>query len=170
MIQSNEARELCSRSEWELVKSSFPPIAETLAPSDLKLGLDRARKLYRKTEELVSLQHSDSRKRITRKKHSMFAEAIDRFRTTLNLPEKTRTVQPGSKSVDKKVAEKTRILNMDALQKRDDQKFSSRKSESLSALIDHSQQQMSKSGARGVQGHVGSANRRQQGRRDKKNR
>ena len=87
MIQPNEARELCSTLEWALVEDSFSPIVETLAPADLKSRLQRARKLYRKCAELVSLQHSNSRKRITRRKHSMFAEAIDRFRVTLNLAE-----------------------------------------------------------------------------------
>jgi len=170
MIQPNEARELCSTPEWALVENSFSPIVETLAPADLKSRLERARKLYRKSSEVVSLQRSDSRKRITRRKHSMFAEAVDRFRATLNLAENAVNVQPVSTSAEKKIAEKTWILNLDALQKRDDQEFSSRKSESLSALIDHGQQQMCKSGARGIQGHVGSANRRQQGRRDTKNR
>ena len=149
--------------EWKLLESSFSPAVETLTPSDLKSRLERTRKLYQKTEELVSLQHSESRKHVTRRKHSMFAEAIDRFRATLNL-------EDNASRVPSVALERTSILNMDELQKRDHKEISSRKSESLSALIDHGQQQMSKSGARGVQGHVGSANRRQQGRRDHKNR
>jgi hypothetical protein len=170
MIQPNEARKLCSTPEWELVEKSFSPIVERLAPSDLKSRLERARKLYRKSAELVSLQRPESRKRITRRKHSMFAEAVDRFRATLNLAETAVSLQPASKSVDRKATEKAWILNRDALQNRDDQKFSNRRSETLSALIDHGQQQMSKSGARAVQGHVAAANRRQQRRRDTKNR
>ena len=170
MIQFNDARKLCSMPEWKLLESSFPPVLQTLARSDLKSQLDRTRKLYRKTEELVSLQHSESRKQITRRKHSMFAEAIDRFRDALNLKQNAGTVERVSKSTDTKVLTKKSIVNMDALQKRDNKEFSDRKTESLSALIDHGRQQMSKSGARGVQGHVGSANRRQQGRRDGKNR
>ena len=79
MIQPNDARKLCSMPEWKLLESSFPPALQTLEPSDLKSKLERTRKLYRKTEELVSLQHSESRKHITRRKHSLFAEAIDRF-------------------------------------------------------------------------------------------
>ena len=163
MTQPNEARKLCSLTEWKLVESSFSPAVERLAPSDLKSRLERARTLYRKTEELVSLQHSESRKRKTRQKHSMFADVIDRFRVALNLEVTARTS-------DKKASEKTSMLNIHALHKRDDKEISSLKHGSLSALIDHGQQQMSKSGARGVQGHVGSANRRQQGRRDSKNR
>jgi hypothetical protein len=62
MIQPREASELCSKSEWELVESSFCPMVETLPRSALKSRLDRARKLYRKTTDLVGLQHSDSRK------------------------------------------------------------------------------------------------------------
>jgi hypothetical protein len=120
MIQPNEARELCSTSEWALVENSFSPIVETLAPSDLKSRLERARKLYRTSAELVSFQHSNSRKRITRRKHSMFAEAVDRFRATLNLAKDALNLQPVSTSVEEKVAEKTWIPNMEALQKRDD--------------------------------------------------
>ena len=120
MIQPNEARELCSTSEWALVENSFSPIVETLAPSDLKARLERARKLYRTSAELVSFQHSNSRKRITRRKHSMFAEAVDRFRATLNLAKNALTLQPVSTSVEEKVAEKTWIPNMEAFQKRDD--------------------------------------------------
>jgi hypothetical protein len=48
MIQPSEARELCSKSEWALVESSFSSTVETFPLSDLKSRLDRARKLYRK--------------------------------------------------------------------------------------------------------------------------
>ena len=123
MIQPNEARDLCSTSEWALVENSFSPIVETLAPSDLKSRLERTRKLYRTSAELVSLQHSNSRKLRTRRKHSMFAEAVDRFRATLNLAKNALNLQPVSTSVAETVAEKTWILNMDALQKHDDQEF-----------------------------------------------
>ena len=68
MIQPSEARELCSKSEWALVESSFSPTVETFPRSGLKSRLDRARKLYRKTTDLVSLQHSEPRKRTTRRK------------------------------------------------------------------------------------------------------
>ena len=60
MIQTSEARELCSKSEWELVESSFFPMVETLPRSGLKSRLERARKLYGKTTDLVSrLDHSN---------------------------------------------------------------------------------------------------------------
>jgi hypothetical protein len=57
MIQTSEARELCSKSEWEFVESSFFPMVEMLPRSGLKSRLERARKLYGKTTDLVSLQH-----------------------------------------------------------------------------------------------------------------
>ena len=121
MIQPSEARELCSKSEWALVESSFSPTVETFPRSGLKSRLDRARKLYRKTTDLVSLQHSDSRKRTTRRKSEMFAEAIDRFEATLNLVENAQSVEPAPKDVhNKKLAEATRTLNMDAFRERAD--------------------------------------------------
>jgi len=171
MIQTREARELCSKAEWELIESSFSPIVATLPRSGLKSALDRARKLYGKTTDLVSLQHSESRKRTTRRKTEMFAEAIERFEAALNLVENARSVEPVPKDVhDEKIAEETRTLNMAALRERADRKFESRKSRVLSALAVHGEQQGQKSGARHIQSHVGSVNRRQQGRRDSKNR
>jgi hypothetical protein len=171
-IEPSEARGLCSNSEWALVESSFSPLLETLPASDVKSRLDRARKLYRKAVDLVSLQHSDSRKRTTRRKTEMFAGAVDRFEATLNLLdlENAQGIDPALRNDNKKTADETRILDMDALQERADQDSESRKGQSLSALAVYSEQQKRKSGARGVQGHVGSVNRRQQGRRDTKNR
>ena len=41
MIQPSEARELCSKSEWGLVESSFSPMVETFQRSGLKSRIDR---------------------------------------------------------------------------------------------------------------------------------
>jgi hypothetical protein len=170
-IQPKEARELCSKSEWELVESSFYPLVETLPPSDLKSRLDRARKLYRKCLDLITLQHSDSRKRTTSQKTEMFARAVERFEATLNLVENDQVVESTPKNADNKnLAEETQRRNMDALEARADQEIGNRKSQSLAAQAVYGEQQTRKSGARGVQGHVASAGRRQQGRRDTKNR
>jgi hypothetical protein len=171
MIQSSEARELCSKSEWKLIESSFSPMVEMFPRSGLKSRLDLARKLFGKTTHLVSLQHSESRKRTTRRKTEMFAEAIERFEATLTLVENPQSVEATPKDVhNKKLAEATRILNMDALRERADRQLESRKSHVLSALAVHGAQQAQKSGARHIQSHVGSVNRRQQARRDMKNR
>ena len=171
MIQTSEARELCSKSEWELVESSFSPMVETLPRSGLKSRLDRARKLYGKTTDLVNRQHSESRKRTTRRKTEMFAEAIERFEATLTFVEMPRASSLLRKmSGNNKFAEETRTLNMDALRERADRELDSRKSEVLSALAVHGEQQAQKAGARHIQSHVGSVNRRQQRRRDTKNR
>ncbi len=171
MIQTSEARELCSKSEWKLIESSFSPMVETFPRSGLKSRVDLARKLFGKTRDLVSLQHSESRKRTTRRKTEMFAEAIERFEATLTLVENTQSVEATPKDVhNRKLAEATRTLNMDALRERADRELESRKSQVLSALAVHGEQQAQKSGARHIQSHVGSVNRRQQRRRDTKNR
>ena len=171
MIQTSEARELCSKSEWKLIESSFSPMVETFPRSGLKSRVDLARKLFGKTRDLVSLQHSESRKRTTRRKTEMFAEAIERFEATLTLVENTQSVEATPKDVhNRKLAEATRTLNMDALRERADRELESRKSQVLSALAVHGEQQAQKSGARHIQSHVGSVNRRQQARRDTKNR
>jgi len=171
IVQPREARELCSKSEWELVESSFSPMVETFPRSGLKSRLDRARKLYRKTTDLVSLQHSESRKRTTRRKTEMFAQAIERFEATLNLVENAQSVELTPKVVhDNKFAEETRTLNMEALQERADREFENHKVGFLAAQAVHGEQQAQKAGARHIQSHVGSVNRRQQVRRDTKNR
>ena len=170
-IQTSEAREMCSKSEWELIASSFSPMVEMFPRSALKSRLDRARKLHQKLSDLISLQHSESRKRTTHRKTEMFAEAIERFEAALNSIESTASANLAPKDVhNKSLAEATRTLNMDALRQRVDRDIESRKSEVLSAMAVHGAQQAQKSGAKHIQSHVGSANRRQQGRRDMKNR
>ena len=168
MIQPSEARKLCSKSEWELVESSFSPMVETFPRSGLKSRIDRIRKLHRKTTDLVNLQHSDSRKRTTRRKTELFAEAVARFEATLNVMENTH---PASTNVDNdKLAKATRTLNMDALRERADREVASRKRQLLPALALRGEQQGQKSGATHIQSHVGSVSRRKQRIRDTKNR
>jgi hypothetical protein len=170
IIQPSEARELCSESEWELVDSSFPPMVGALLSSDLKARIDRARKLHRKCTDLINRQHSESRKLTTRRKTELFAEAVGRFETSLKLAESAAGVEmPPSRKIGSK-AEKMQMFNLDALRERADHEFESRKSEMLSALTASSERQRGRSGAKGVQSHVESVTRRQQGRRDTKNR
>jgi hypothetical protein len=168
MIQPSEARELCSQSEWELVENSFSLVVETFPRSGLKSRIDRLRKLHRKTTNLVSLQHSDSRKRTTRRKTELFAEALARLEATLIVMENTH---PASKDVDtNRLAKGTRTFNMDALRERADQELESRKRQLLPALGLRGEQQGQKSGATHIQSHVGSVTRRKQTIRDTKNR
>ena len=128
----------------------------------------RIRKLHRKTGDLVSRQHSDSRKLTTRRKADLFAEAVARFEATLNLIE---NAHPASKNVDNnKLVKETRTLNMDALRKRADRELENRKRQLLPALALRGKQQGQKSGATHIQSHVGSVTRRKQTMRDAKNR
>ena len=82
-IQRSEARELCSDTEWKLVESSFSPQVETLPQFDLKVKIDRVKKLHRNCTDLVDLQLSDSRKYTTQRKAEVFSEAIGRFEANL---------------------------------------------------------------------------------------
>jgi len=170
MIQTIEARELCSESEWELVESSFSPAVETLEPSDLKSKLGRVRKLHQKSRDLVDRQHSDARKHTTRRKTELFAEAIGRFEAALTLMEKAHRVAGVPTNADnEKVDEEGRALDVNAARERVDRELVSRKSHVLSAMAVRGEQQGGKSGARRIQSHVGSATRRQQRKRDTKN-
>jgi hypothetical protein len=119
LIQISEALDLCSESEWELIEHSFFPMVAMLPRSALTSRLGRARKLYAKTTDLASLQHSEPGKRTTRRKVEMFAEAIDRFEATLDLLEEVQSVEPAPKYVqNQKIAVEIRTLNMGALEKR----------------------------------------------------
>jgi hypothetical protein len=170
IIQPGEARELCSKSEWELVGSSFSTVIEGLSPSDLKSRIDRVRKLHRKCTELIDRQHSESRRLTTRRKTDLFAEAIGRFVTSLKLVENPAGVEPQpSRKIGSK-AEKMQKFDLDALRERADHEFENRKSEMLSALAARGEQQRGSSGEKRIQSHVGSVTRRQQGIRDTKNR
>ena len=170
MIQTTEARDLCSESEWSLVEGSFSPAVEALSGPDLKSRLGRVRKLRQKSIDLVDRQHSDARKQTTRRKTDLFAEAIGRFEAALTLMEESLAVAMASESVDnEKLAEETRALNVTAAQERVDRTLESRKSHLRSAMAVRNEQQGGKSGAKRIQSHVGSATRRQQGRRDTKN-
>ena len=134
IIQPTEARELCSKSEWRLVECSFSLAMETLSPSDLKSIIDRVTKLHRKCTDLVNRQHSDSRKRTTRRKTELFAEAIGRLKTSLKLVDSDYGVEPpASKSIGRKT-EETQMFDLDALRERADDEFENRKSEMLSVL------------------------------------
>src|SRR5258706_46278 len=133
MIQLGEARELCSKSEWALVESSFSPLLETLSPSDLESRIGRASKLHRKAEELIGLQHSDSRKQPTRRKAELFGEVVGRFEAGLKLVEKANISQPSDKLGKRQIPETTRALNRDALREHSEREFQRRKNEDLSA-------------------------------------
>jgi hypothetical protein len=170
MIQTTEARELCSESEWELVESSFSPALEVLVLSDLKSTLGRIRKLHQKSRDMVDRQHSDARKLTTRRKTALFAEAIGRLEAAQGSLEKAHRVFPDPKNVESgNLAEEARALSVSAAQERADRELESRKRHDLSAMAVRGEQQGGKSGSRRIQSHVGSATRRQQKRRDTKN-
>jgi len=167
MIQTTEARELCSESEWDLVESSFSPAVEALPLSDLKSRLGRVKKLHQKSGDVVDRQHSDARKRTTRRKTELFAEAIGRFEAALTLLEKAHRVVPISNDVDhEKLAEEARASSA---REREARQLKSRNSHVQSAMAVRGEQQGGKSGARRIQSHVGSATRRRQAKRDTKN-
>ena len=126
------------------------------------------RKLHQKTTDLVSLQHSDSRKRTTRRKTELFAEALARYEATLDVME---SAHPASKAVDNdKSSKRTRMLNINALRESADRELDIRKRQLLPALALRGEQQGQRSGATHIQSHVGSVTRRKQTIRDTKNR
>jgi hypothetical protein len=120
---------------------------------------------------VISFEHSAARKHTALRKTELFNESIGRLETILNMLEIGHSGESASKNADAgKMLEETRALNMEALQQRVDQEVVSQKSHVLSALGLRGEQQGQKSGAKHIQSHVGSVNRKKQGRRDTKNR
>jgi hypothetical protein len=170
MIPADEARKLCSKSEWERVESSFSPVVETLPLSDLKSRSARAGKLHLKSADLARQKHSGSDRLAARRKVEMFAEAVGRFDAHRKLLEDTLSLGLNSTSgAGKEKAGKGRKLNTDGMQDRAERELESRRSHVLSAFAVRGEQQNRRSGAKRIEGHVQSQTRRQQAKRDTKN-
>lgn len=172
MIQPIEARDLCSKSEWELIRSSFSPVVETLERSDLKSRVDRARHLYRKTTERMGGKPLGVLKPTRRRKAELFAEAVARFGTTLNTFESDTRVESMLRVADNGTlfGEETPAMNLDVLRERAGRTVESRKSKGPSALAAQAEQQREKFGAMHISSHVGSFARRRQATREIKSR
>jgi len=164
VVDLNEARTLCSKSELNLVESSFAPQLETIAPASLKLKLDVVRNLHQKSTRMIRLLHSESRIATTRRKIELFAETIGRLQAALDNRENFKSVErPVIKHHDgKPVLEipipgpDTSERNVRQLEGLDRRILSARRSEQLN----------SKSRSTRAESHVGSIPRRQQGRRN----
>ena len=171
MTLPGEARELFSKSEWAFLESSLAPSVEALPAPDLKSRIRRAKKLVQHSEDLLHAHHSESRKRRTRRKIDLISEAVGRFEGALKSLESAESGMPASKNPDsEKIAGEMQKLNLISLQDRADHEIERRKKHALSAIAVRGEQQGGKSGSRRIQSHIGSATRRQQGRRDSKNR
>jgi len=171
MIQSSEARQLCSKAEWEMIESSFSPLVETLALSDLKSRSARVGRLLRKITDLASPQAPGASGRTARRRFALFAEVVVRLDANRDLMQAAHRLQPAPRHlVTRKKAEAARRLNMKGLQSRSDSELESRKSHVKSATAVRGARVGAQSGEKRIQSHVGSSARRQQAHRDNKGR
>ena len=159
MVDLNSARALCSKLEWNLVRSSLAPLVENDTPSNLKLKINKVKVLHRTYSDMISTLHSESRITKTRKKIELFAETIGRLEAALNNAE----VAQGKALPEDDDAVKTVMeipsLGLNAPPDRPESRI-------LSALTQRPEQSGRKTGSTRSQSHVSSIPRRQQGRRN----
>jgi hypothetical protein len=159
MVDLNKAHAVCSKSEWNLVRSSFAPLLETDTPSNLKLKINSVKTLHRTYTDMISRLHSESRITKTRQKIELFAETMERFEAALKNAEVAQGEQTPANDHDGKTIVEIPSPGLNAPPDR-------RESPISSALAHRGEQPGQKSGSRRSQSHVGSIPRRQQGRRN----
>jgi len=166
MIDLSEAHSLCSKSELNLVKSSFAPMLETLTPSNLRSKIEGVEKLHQKCTAMIKLLHSASRITTTRRKIELFEETIGRLEATLDKQTAQGIEGPAVKHDDSETVLEIPQPSLDAHPDRDERQLEGRDSRILSVLARRGEQVGQKSGSTRAQSHVGSIPRRQQGRRN----
>jgi hypothetical protein len=92
-VTRNQAREICTKPELELVEASFPPAVNALTPSRLRSKVDRSRKLQDKYTDMSRSQNRRTKTRSpeqkggantrTARKSRLFAETRQRFEKRL---------------------------------------------------------------------------------------
>ena len=158
MVDLNKAHALCSKSEWNLVRSSFAPLLKTDTPLNLQSKIDSVKALHRTYTDMIDQLHSESRITKTRQKIELFAETIGRLEAALSKAELAQgELPPGNDDAVKTVVESPSL----ELNAPPDQRESG-----SSAPAHRGEKSGQKSGSTRHQGHVGSIPRRQQGRRN----
>ena len=159
MVDLNKAHALCSKLEWNLVKSSFGPLLETDTPLNLQSKINSVKTLHRTYTDQISQLHSESRINKTRQKIELFAETIGRLEVALNNAEVRQGELPrGNDDGGRTVSEIPSL----GLNTPPDQ----RESRIISALPHRDEQSGQKSVSRRSPSRVVSIPRRQQGRRN----
>lgn len=93
-ITRTQAKEICTKPEYELVEASFRPAVTGLSAARLRSKLERARRLQEKYRDLARQQHRTSKERTparprgasnlrTERKARLFAETRERFEKRL---------------------------------------------------------------------------------------
>jgi hypothetical protein len=91
-ITRSEAKDICTKPEFELVESSFSPAVKSLSPARLKSKIGRARKLQDKYRDLARKQNRETKgsdpsreaaNKRTEQKATLFDETRERFEAQL---------------------------------------------------------------------------------------
>ena len=159
MVDLSKAHTMCSKSEWNLVKSSFAPLLKTDTPLNLQSKIDSVKALHRTYTDMIGQLHSESRITRTRQKIELFAETIGRLEAALSKAEVAQGERPPGNDDDVKTIVESAPLEVNAAPDR-------RESGVSSAPAQRGEKSGQKSGSTRHQSHVGSIPRRQQGRRN----
>lgn len=166
MVDLSEAHTLCSKSELDLVESSFSPKIEALTPSNLKLKIDGAQKLHGKCTRMISILHSESRIATTRRKIELFAETIGRLQAALDHGENAQGIErPVVMDDDREAVKEILLPGPDKHPDRNDRQAEGLDRRILSALARRGELDRQSRSTR-AEGHAASIPRRQQGRRN----
>ncbi|CAN5759845.1 hypothetical protein BH23GEM6_BH23GEM6_24940 [soil metagenome] len=91
-ITRSEAKDICTKPEYELVESSFSPPAKAFSPARLRSKIARARKLQDKYRDLARKQNRETKEADpsrgtantrTEQKAKLFDETRERFEAQL---------------------------------------------------------------------------------------
>jgi hypothetical protein len=106
-----QAKEICTKPEYEMVESSFRPAITSLTPARLRSKVERSRKLQDKYRELAQKQNRESKEQQghargtanqrTEQKARLFAETRERFEKRLAETESKDSGEAGGQDAGK---------------------------------------------------------------------
>lgn len=118
-----QAKEICTKPEYEMVESSFRPAITSLTPARLRSKVERSRKLQDKYRELAHKQNRESKEQQghargtanqrTEKKAQLFAETRERFEKRLAEVEAKDGAEAGGRPGDAPGRSRTARANAD---------------------------------------------------------
>ena len=124
-IRTPKARQLCSKSEFQLYLNSLPREVGSIPPARLKQNITRSRSLREKYRQLTRRRkraarwdHAESTTR-TQQKAQLFDEVLGRYEAALA---KSRKATPKKKAAKKKASKKTAAKKKAAKRKAPGQK------------------------------------------------
>jgi hypothetical protein len=183
-VAKSTARKLTTKTEWELLSSSYGDALKALTPSELKRGVVRARKLQDKNRDLAQQQRGEARGKRrarrsraskgdanTRVKQEMFTEARLRFEAQLARLEAAaeREAEREARQAERKAASAAKAAAKKARKRpssRSARKASAAKSSTRASRSARKASVLTRQATKAKRAHAGARGRRRQGKRD----